>query len=144
MKTIGGQRGFSLVEIMIAITIMGIVAAIVTTNVRRNLDEAKVKTAKTQMRVLESALAEFYRVNGFYPSTDQGLNALVEAPTAGRIPKNFPSGGFLEKKRVPLDPWENEFKYICDDSYNYEILSLGADAQEGGEGINADISSKDL
>ena len=138
------QTGFSLIEIMIAITILGLVAALVGTNVLKKLDEAKVNTAKNQIRLLESALSDFYRQNGFYPGSEQGLRALVEAPTVGRTPKNYPSGGYLEKGKVPQDPWNNDYQYKCDDYYNYEIFSYGGDGQPQGEGINADITSKDL
>ncbi len=139
-----GQKGFSLVEIMIAITILGLVMALVGTNVMKRLDEAKVKTAMNQIRILESALADFYRQNGFYPGTEQGLDALIEKPTVGRIPKNYPEDCYLEKCRMPMDPWDNDFIYKCDDYYHYEIISLGGGGEEGGEGIAADINSKDL
>lgn len=138
------QMGFSLIEIMIAITILGLVMALVGTNVLRKLDEAKVQSAKNQIRALEAALSDYYRQNGSYPTTDQGLNALVEKPTSGKVPKNWNPDGYLEKGRVPEDPWNNEFSYNCDDGYHYEIISLGGDGEQGGEGIAADINSKDL
>ena len=138
------SAGFSLIEIMIAITILGLVMALVGTNVLKRLDEAKVQTAKNQIKALEGALQDYYRENAMYPTTDQGLNALVEKPTAGKIPKNWNADGYLSKGKVPQDPWTNDFVYKCDDGYHFEIISRGSDGEEGGEGIAADINSKDL
>lgn len=140
------MKGFSLIEIMIAITILGLVMALVGTNVLKRLDEAKVQATRNQIKALEGALQDYYRQNGSYPTTDQGLQALVEKPTSGKIPKNW-SAGYLGKDegaKVPLDSWSNDFVYRSDDGYKFEIISRGADGEEGGEEIAADISSKDL
>jgi general secretion pathway protein G len=138
------QSGFSLIEIMIAITILGLVMALVGTNVIEKLDEAKVTTTKNQIRALEASLQDYYRHNGSYPTTDQGLDALVEKPTTGKIPKNWNPDCYIEKCRLPLDAWDNDFIYKCDDGFKFEIISLGAGGQEGGDGFAADVSSKDL
>jgi general secretion pathway protein G len=134
-------RGMTLIEIMVVITILGLIATVVTVNVLDRLDEAKINTTKTQMKAFEDALAQFRRDNGFYPTTEQGLQGLVEKPSIGRIPKRFPRKGYINK--IPEDPWGCEFKYYSPgiQGHDYEIYSLGADCQEGGEDTDADISS---
>lgn len=142
MKKTNGQSGFSLVEIMIAITILGLVMALVGTNVLKRLDEAKVRTARNQIQIFSNALADFYRENGQYPTTEQGLDALVEQPTVEPVPKVYPEGGYLGKDYLPMDPWNNDYTYESD-GRKFEIKSLGSDGQEGGEGIAGDVSSED-
>ncbi len=110
-KFLSNQRGMTLIEIMVVVTILGIIATIVTVNVLGRLDQAKVTAAKTQIKNLETALDEFRRDNGFYPSTEQGLKALIEKPTAGRVPTSYPRGGYLKGGAVPRDPWNCEFSY---------------------------------
>ncbi len=136
-------RGMTLIEIMVVITILGLIATVVTVNVLDRLDEAKVSTAKTQIKVFEEALDQYRRDNGVYPSTEQGLQALVEKPTIGRIPSRYPPKGYLKGGKVPRDPWDCEYKYYSPgiQGHEYEIYSLGRDCQEGGEGIDADIPS---
>lgn len=137
------QRGMTLIEIMVVVTILGLIATIVTVNVLGRLDEAKVSAAKTQMKNLETALDEFRRDNGYYPDPEQGLKALVEKPTSGRVPNRYPKGGYLKGGVVPKDPWDCDFVYTKPGPGDepYEIRSLGADCQEGGEDTDADISS---
>lgn len=137
------QRGLTLVEIMVVIVIIGLVSGLVFISVRGNLDTAKVNTAKAQIDVFVNAL-DIYRLNlNDYPSEDQGLEALVEAPDG--LPANaaYPAGGFLNKRKLPLDPWGNPYIYERPGmgGMPFEVISLGADGQEGGEGIAADISS---
>jgi general secretion pathway protein G len=128
---------------MVVITILGLIATVVTVNVMDRLDDAKVQTAKTQMKGFEDALEQYRRDNGFYPSTEQGLTALIEKPSIGRVPKRYPPKGYLKGGKVPKDPWESDFVYASPGSQgqDLEIISLGRDGQEGGEGIDADISS---
>ncbi len=142
-KFLAGQRGMTLIEIMVVITILGLIATVVTVNVLDRLDEAKVDTAKTQMKGFEEALDQFRRDNGFYPSTEQGLIALIEKPSIGRVPKRFPPKGYLKGNKVPQDPWGCDYSYYSPgiQGHEYEIYSTGRDCQEGGEGIDADISS---
>lgn len=132
------QAGMSLVEILIAITLLGIVGGIVVTNVVQSLEEGKQGAAKLQMQAFKTQLIDFKRRCGFFPSEDQGLEALVEAPTSGRECKRYRS--IIEK--VPLDPWDNPYVYKFD-GRDYEIISLGADGFEGGDEFDADLSSKD-
>lgn len=143
MKLLKGARGMTLIEIMVVITIIGLIATVVTVNVMDRLDEARAKTAKSQMKVFEEALEHFRRDNGFYPSTEQGLQALVEKPTIGRMSKRYPAKGYLKGGKVPQDPFGCDYQYYSPGTqgHEFEIYSLGADCQEGGEETNADISS---
>ncbi|MBI4126497.1 MAG: type II secretion system major pseudopilin GspG [Deltaproteobacteria bacterium] len=135
------RRGMTLIEIMVVIAILGLIASIVTVSVINSLDEAKVDTAKTQIKALENALDQFRRDAGFYPSTEQGLQALVAKPSAGRVPKRYPPKGYM--KSVPKDPWGCDYTYYSPgiQGHETEIYSLGADCQEGGSDYDADISS---
>ncbi|MFH1875115.1 MAG: type II secretion system major pseudopilin GspG [Pseudomonadota bacterium] len=134
-------KGMTLIEIMVVITILGLIATVVTVNVLDRLDEAKVSTAQTQMKAFEDALAQYRRDNGAYPSTEQGLQSLSEKPSMGRIPKRYPKNGYI--KNIPEDPWGCEYKYYSPgiQGHEYEIYSLGADCQEGGDDTDADIPS---
>lgn len=133
------QGGFSLIEILIALTLLGLVGTFVTVNVLKKLEEGKVESAKIQMSNFSSALKEFKRKCGFYPTTDQGLDALLSKPT-GRECKNYPPDGFLsdEATDIPDDPWDEPYFYESD-GRKYQIYTYGPDRQEGGEGIEADI-----
>ncbi|NJC87979.1 MAG: type II secretion system protein GspG [Desulfuromonas sp.] len=138
------SRGFTLIEIMVVVVILGILAAIIVPKFLSRPDEAKVTKAKVDIKSLEEALGLFKLDNGFYPSTEQGLQALVSKPETGRIPTRFPDGGYL--KRVPADPWDTPFVYLSPGRQNrdFDLISYGADGQAGGEGFNADINSWEL
>lgn len=142
-RIISEVRGMTLIEIMVVITILGLIGTVVTVNVLDRLDEAKVSTARTQMKSLEQALDQFRRDNGYYPATEQGLQALVEKPSVGRIPKRYPSKGYIKGGKIPQDPWKCDYVYTSPGTHgnDYEITSLGADCQEGGEDTDADINS---
>lgn len=135
------QKGMSLIEILIAITLLAIAGTFVTTNVIDRLTEGEIQSAQIQIRNLGGVLKDYKRKCRAFPTTEQGLDALVSKPTSGRECKNYPANAFLEK--VPVDSWDTEFEYISD-GRTYEIISYGADGIEGGEGADADISSKDL
>jgi general secretion pathway protein G len=145
-KILNNQRGMTLIEIMVVVTILGIIATLVTVNVIGRLDQAKVSAAKTQIKNLETALDEFRRDNGFYPQTEQGLKALVEKPSSGRVPNSYPKGGYIKGNAVPKDPWSCEFLYYSPGLHGnpYEITSYGADCQEGGEDTDEDINSWEI
>lgn len=134
----------TLIEIMVVVAIIGSIAALVTVNVLDYLDESKVETTKIQIRNVEGALEQFKRRHGFYPTSEQGLAALVEKPSVGRIPENYPSDGYL--KNVPEDGWGNEFVFYSPGvaGHNIEIISLGADGVEGGEEFDADITNYEV
>lgn len=134
------QKGFSLIELMIALAVMALAMSFVVTNVMKRFDEAKVSATKIQIKQLGVVLDDYRRVCGTYPTSDQGLDALVKAPTVGRLCKNYDPEGFI--KKVPQDAWNNDFDYKSDGN-KYVIKSFGADGKEGGEGINKDISSED-
>jgi general secretion pathway protein G len=139
------RGGFTLVELIVVVFIIGLLAALVVPRLIHRADEAKVTAARIQIRNFETALRSFRGDNGFYPSTEQGLRALVAPPDTGRVPEHYRKGGYLGKKEVPRDPWGNEYDYISPAAEgDYEILSFGADGLPGGEGIDADISSIDV
>lgn len=131
------QQGFSLIEILVALTLLGLIGSFVVGKIFDQLHEGQVKAAKIQMSSLATQLKEFKRKCYFYPTTDQGLEALISKP-GGRECKNYPPSGFLDGDSVPLDPWDNEYVYSSDGK-TFNITSLGPDATEGGEGKDADI-----
>jgi len=134
------RQGFTLLELMVVLIILSLLALIALPRFFGRVDEAKITTARVQIQSFETALRLFYLDNGFFPSTDQGLTALVEKPGEA---KNWKEGGYLEKGSVPNDPWGNDFVYRSPGQENreYEIISLGRDGKEGGTGIDADIKS---
>ena len=134
------RSGFTLIEIMVVVVILGLLAALVVPRIGPQVAEAQRTTAATQIRSLEDAL-EMYRMhNGFYPSTQQGLEALVTPPTTSPVPKRFAEGGYI--KKVPDDPWGNPYVYRNNNG-RITITSYGPDGEDGGEGINADITNED-
>jgi len=140
-RRLNEQQGFTLIEIMVVVVILGILAAIIVPRFLSRPDEAKVTKAKVDIKGLEETLGLFKLDNGFYPSTEQGLKALVEKPTKGRIPSKFPAGGYL--KKVPADPWNNPYVFLSPGLHNqdFDLISYGADGQPGGEDFDADINS---
>jgi general secretion pathway protein G len=129
---------------MAVVIIMGLLVGIVGYNVFAQVDKARVNTARATMSQLETAL-ELYRMdNSRYPTTDQGLDALVSRPTASPEPRNYPDGGYLKKKGALVDPWGNEYQYESPGSRNageYDLWSLGADGATGGTGVDADVTN---
>ncbi|MDZ7762792.1 MAG: type II secretion system major pseudopilin GspG [Desulfovermiculus sp.] len=140
------EHGFSLIELMIVVVILGLLAGMLVPRIMDRPQEAKVTKTKTDIRTLESAL-RFYRLdNGHYPTTKQGLQALISRPETKPQPQNWRSGGYLETSSLPRDPWGNTYIYRCpgDAQRDFEIISLGADGQEGGEGFDQDITNWEL
>ncbi|MCG8669699.1 MAG: type II secretion system major pseudopilin GspG [Pseudomonadales bacterium] len=135
------QAGFTLIEIMVVVVIMGILAGLVGVAVFGNVDKTRVEATKSDLRTLAQAL-DLYRLdNNRYPSTDQGLDALINRPDNAKV---WPEDGYLKKKELPLDQWDNPFNYISESSRSYELYSFGADGVEGGESFDADIFASDL
>ena len=138
---IPGRKGFTLIELMVVIIILGVLAGLVLPRFMGRTEEAKRTKAKLQIENLESALKLYKLDNGSYPTTQQGLEALVKLPTQGTIPKSWREGGYLEKPQIPLDPWGRSYVYLSPGMKNkdFDLKSLGADGEEGGEGENADV-----
>jgi general secretion pathway protein G len=134
------QRGFTLIEIMVVVVILGILAAIVVPRFLDKPDEARVTKAAADIKAIEQSIAMYKLDNGYYPSTEQGLKALVTKPETGRIPKKFPKRGYL--KNVPVDPWDTPYLFLSPGVHDdFDIISYGADGEPGGDGNNADIES---
>jgi general secretion pathway protein G len=132
------QTGFTLLELLVVLGIIAMLAGIVGPQVMKHMGESKVKAAKVQIEDL-SATLDMYKLDvGTYPSSDQGLDALVEAPDNA---KRW-NGPYLRKSKVPLDPWQNEYQYVFPGEHGkFDLLSLGADGKEGGEGEDRDIAN---
>ena len=140
MKTLKPQRAFTLIEVMIVVVILGILAAVVIPKILDRPDQARVVAAGADIRVIMQQLKIYRLDNTFYPSTDQGLQALTVKPTTNPIPQNWKQGGYLE--RLPNDPWGRPYQYLNPGiKGEIDVFSLGADGQPGGEGPNADIGS---
>jgi general secretion pathway protein G len=135
-----------LIEVLVAIFIGVLLAGIVTVNVVRYVAESRVKAARIQIRELKGAVEQYMAEQGRPPSMEQGLEALVRAPSIPPVPRKYPEGGYLSSRRLPRDPWGREYVYIVPgaDGQPFEIISYGSDGEPGGEGDAADISSADL
>ena len=136
-------RGFTLIEIMVVVVIIGLLAAVILPNVFGNVVKAQINKAKSDIQAIETALT-MYRLDNFkYPSTDLGLSALVQRPNDPTV-RNWREGGYV--KRISADPWGNAYQYVFPGTrgQEYDLYSLGADGQEGGEGENADIGNWNL
>ena len=134
------QAGFTLIEVIVVLVILGILASIVVPNVISRTDQAQIVKAKQDIRALESAL-QLYRVDNFrYPTTDQGLQALVERPSIPPLAKNWQKGGYI--KTLPQDPWSNSYQYLSPGQHgDFDLYTLGADGRPGGSDENQDIGS---
>lgn len=137
------SRGFSLIEIMVVLVIMGLLASIVAPNVMEALSGSKAQKVQADFANIETALKMYKLDNFVYPSSEQGLEALVSRPTSSPEPKNWRKGGYLPE--MPVDPWGNDYLYLSpsDSGKPYEIYTLGADGVRGGEEEGVDINNWD-
>jgi len=141
----GHSRGFTFIELMVVMVILGILATLVVPRIMGRPEEARRLKARVQIESIETALQLYKLDNGYYPTTEQGLEALVEAPAVGRLPMSWREGGYLEKGKLPKDPWKNEYIYLCPGVQgDYDLSSYGPDGEPGGEGKDADINSWEL
>ena len=139
------NRGFSLIELMVVVIILGILAMYIGPKLMGRTEQAKVTQTRVQMEALEVALKLYKLDNGSYPSTDQGLEALVTKSETPPVPRQWRDGGYLEKGRVPVDPWGNSFVYLSPGVQgDYDISSYGADGVSGGEDKNSDINNWEI
>jgi general secretion pathway protein G len=137
-----GQGGLTLIELMVVIVILTILASFIAPRLMGRPDEARRSQARIQIEGLDTALKMYKLDNGNYPTTEQGLKALVEVPSTGKLAGNWREGGYLEKDKVPKDPWGNEFVYVSPGSHGeYDLSSKGADGEVGGDGEKKDINS---
>ncbi len=140
MKT---REGFSLVEVLVALVIIGIMGAVVAVNLAGTVDDAKVKSTTAQIDNLAGQVNLYKIQQGNFPSQQQGLEVLVREPSTAPLAKNYPKGGYIQSLEVPLDAWDRPYIYLIPGRQDqpFEILSYGADGMEGGTGVDADISN---
>jgi len=144
-RALRGNSGFSLIELMVVVIILGILAMYIGPKLMGRTEQAKEVQTRVQIEGLETALKLYKLDNGVYPTTEQGLQALVESPDAENVLQNWRKGGYLEKGKVPKDPWGNEFIYLSPGIQgDYDITSYGADGVPGGEDENKDINSWEI
>ena len=138
------RQGFTLIEIMAVVLIMGLLAGIVGTVVIGQIGTARTQTSKAQIKQLESALTFYQMDNGRFPTSEQGLSALVDQPSAGPEARNWRPGGYIQGGVVPTDPWGDDYQYEypgSENEHSFDIWTFGADGQAGGEGENADVGN---
>lgn len=138
-----GSSGFTLIEVMVVVVILSILAALVIPRIMDRPEQARIVKAKNDIRVISNQL-QLYKLDNFtYPTTDQGLQALVTKPTIAPIPPHWKKGGYLD--RLPVDPWGHPYQYLQPGQHgDFDLYSLGADGQLGGKGANADIGNWNL
>ncbi len=140
------RKGFTLIELLVVIVILGILATFIIPKIMQKPDEARVVKAKNDIMAFETALKMYKMDNGMYPTTIQGLKALIKKPDVPPIPEHYKPGGYLDTDKIPLDPWGHPYIYRSpgENGRPFEIISLGADGKVGGTGVNADIKSWEL
>ena len=140
------KSGFTLIEILVVIIIITILASIVSVNVLRKPGEARVSAAKLQIKQLQTAVQLYRTEQGRTPTQEQGLEALVSKPVTDPVPQQYPAEGYLESRKLPKDPWNNDFIYLIPgrNGEAFEIISYGSDGEPGGDGDAADLSTSGL
>ncbi len=141
------SQGFTLLEIMVVVVILSILALYVGPKIIGEPEKARINMAKMQIRSIENALKMYKLDNGVYPSTEQGLEALVQPPGVGQLAKNWKKGGYMDKGKIPKDPWQNDYIYLSPGVQNtdsIDLMSYGPDGQPGGEDENADVTNWEI
>jgi general secretion pathway protein G len=139
------QNGFSFIELMVVVVILGILAGMIVPRYMGRTDDAKIIKSKVDIAAIETSLKLYHLDNGFYPTTEQGLRALIEKPTTEPVPSRWNETGYLDRRSLPKDPWGRDYLYLCPGvNGDYDILSYGADGVPGGEGKNQDIKSWEI
>ncbi|HPL63480.1 MAG: type II secretion system major pseudopilin GspG [Syntrophales bacterium] len=134
--------GFTLIELMVVLVILGVLAGLIVPRIMGRPEEARRQKTIIQMESIETALKLYKLDNGSYPTTEQGLQGLVEQPATGAIPRNWREGGYLEKGKIPKDAWGNNYIYVSPGTHGeFDLSSLGADGEPGGEGKNRDLNN---
>lgn len=142
---IENNQGFTLIELLVVILILGLLAGIVGPRLFGHTDKAKQTKARVQIENLSSALKMYKIDNGKYPTTEQGLDALVNEPQGADAPKRWKKGGYLAKKQLPKDPWDNDYIYLSPGVHDdFDLSSYGEDGAAGGEGMDRDINSWEI
>jgi len=143
-KLIQSSQGFSLIELMVVIVILGILASMIMPRLMGRTDDAKITKAEVDIKALSTALKLYKLDNGDYPTTEQGLKALISPPEQEGM-EGWKKGGYLDQKSLPKDPWKRDFIYLCPGTHNdFDIISYGADGVPGGEDKNKDIKSWEI
>jgi general secretion pathway protein G len=139
------EAGFTLIELLVVLVIIGILAGYIGPKIMGHPEEARRTKAALQIQGIETALKMYKLDNGIYPQTEQGLQALVELPSTGILPPKWREGGYLEKSKLPLDPWRNEFIYLSPGiNGDFDLSSYALDGEPGGEGNGKDINNWEI
>jgi len=138
-------RGFTLIELMVVLVILGVLASLIVPRIMSRPEEARRIKARVDIQSLETALKLYNLDNGDYPTTEQGLQALIDPPARGVLPMKWRDGGYLEKRKVPQDPWGNDYIYLSPGTQgDFDLISYGADGELGGEGKDEDVVNWEL
>lgn len=145
VRPVSNTQGFTLIEIMVVVVILGILAGLIVPRIMDRPEQARRTKAAIQIQSIEQALKLYKLDNGEYPTTEQGLQALVEPPSVGRLARKWRNEGYLDKGRVPKDPWDSDFIYISPGLHSdFDLMSYGPDGEPGGEGNDADINNWEI
>jgi general secretion pathway protein G len=144
-RRIAAERGFTLIELLVVLIIIGILAGYIGPKIMGRPEEARRTKAALQIGGLETALKMYKLDSGVYPSTEQGLQSLIEPPSAGKLPAKWREGGYLDSRKLPKDPWGNDFVFLSPGlNGDFDLSSYGADGEPGGEGDDADINNWEI